>query len=85
MDFVSRLYRAGVLAVPIAVELVRKIVSLYHPKTRKTSCHSTFTKNEYLQQLLCVAQQQVAYGYLPADCWYAPAIFAAKPNAMPAA
>lgn len=34
---------------------------------------SACTKNEYLQQLLRVAQQQVAYRYLLADSWYASA------------
>lgn len=67
------LYQAGELALPIAVELVRKTVPVYHPKTQKTSYQSPFTKNEYLQQMLRVAQQQVAYRYLLADSWYASA------------
>ncbi len=59
-----------------AVELVRKTVPVYQPKTRKTSCQSPFTKNEYL--LLRIAlpgrpQQQVAYCYLLADSWAASA------------
>ena len=78
LNFVSLLYQAGELALPIAVELVRKTVPVYPPKTRKTSCQSPFTKNECLQQLLRVAlpgrpQQQVAYRYLLADSWYASA------------
>ena len=52
------------MALPIAVELVRKTVPVYQPKTQKTSWQSPFTKNEYLQQMLRVAlpgrpQQQV--------------------------
>ena len=78
LNFVSLLYQAGELALPIAVELVRKTVPVYHPKTQKTNCQSPFTKNEYLQQMLRVAlpgrpQQQVAYSYLLADSWYASA------------
>jgi hypothetical protein len=73
LNFVSLLYQAGELAVPIAVELVRKTVPVYHPKTQQTSYQSPFTKNEYLQQQLRVAQQQVAYRYLLADSWYASA------------
>ena len=73
LNFVSLLYQAGDLARPIAVELVRKTVPVNHPKTQKTSYQSPFTKNEYLQQMLRVAQQQVAYGYLLADSWYASA------------
>ena len=59
--------------MPIAVELVRKPVPVYQPKTQKTGCQSPFTKNEYLQQMLRVAQPQVAYRYLLADSWYASA------------
>jgi len=78
LNFVSLLYQADDLDLPIAVELVRKTVPVYQPKTRKTSYQSPFTKNEYLQQMLRVAlpgrpQQQVAYRYLLADSWYASA------------
>ncbi|GAA3985989.1 hypothetical protein GCM10022407_33560 [Hymenobacter antarcticus] len=61
------------MSVPIGVELVRKTVPVYHPKTHLTTYQSPTTKNEYLQQLLRVAQQQVAYRYLLADSWYASA------------
>ena len=37
LNFVSLLYQAGDLALPIAVELVRKTVPVYQPKTQKTS------------------------------------------------
>ena len=57
LNFVSLLYQTGELALPLAVELVRKTVPVYHPKTQKTSCQSPSTKNEYLQQILRVAQQ----------------------------
>jgi len=73
LNFVPRLYQAGELALPIAVELVRKTGPVYQPKTQKTSYQSPFTKNEYGQLLLRVAQQQVAYRYLLADSWYASA------------
>ena len=58
------------MALPIAVELVRKTVPVYPPKNQQTSYQSPFTKNEYTQQMLRVAQQQVAYRYLLADSWY---------------
>jgi hypothetical protein len=38
LNFVSLLYQAGELALPIAVELVRKTGPVYQPKTGKTSC-----------------------------------------------
>ena len=59
--------------MPIAGELVRKTVPVYQPKTQKTNYQRPFTKNEYLQQMLRVAQPQVAYCYLLADSWYASA------------
>jgi len=69
LNFVTLLYQADALALPIAVELVRKTGPVFHPKTQQTSYQSPFTKNEYVQQLLRVAQQQVAYRYLLADRW----------------
>ncbi len=73
LNFVSLLYQAGELALPIAVELVRKTVAVWNAKTQQTRYQSPFTKNEYLQQMLRIAQQQVAYRYLLADSWYASA------------
>ncbi|AWM34633.1 hypothetical protein DDQ68_18740 [Hymenobacter nivis] len=73
LNFVSLRYQAGELALPLAVELVRKTVAVYQGQTRKTSYQSPFTKNEYLQQMLRVAQPQVAYRCLLADSWYASA------------
>jgi len=69
LHFVSLLYQTGDLALPIAAELVHKTVPVFHPKTQKTSYQSASTKNEYLRQMLRVAQQQVAYRYLLADSW----------------
>jgi len=73
LNFVSLLYQAGGLALPIAVELVRKTVAVWDAKTGQTKQQSPFTKNEYLQQMLRVAQSQVADRYLLADRWYASA------------
>ena len=73
LNFVRLLYQAGDLALPLAVELVRKTVAGWNAKSQQTTYQSPFTKNEYLQQTLRVAQQQVAYRYLLADSWYASA------------
>lgn len=73
LNFVSLLYQAGQVALPLAVELVRKTVAVWDAKRQLTKYESPFTKNEYLQQLLRVAQQQVADRYLLADRWYASA------------
>ena len=73
LNFVSLLYQAGDLALPIAVELIEKPEAVWDAKAQKTKAKSTYTKNEYLRALLRVAQQQVAYRYLLADSWYASA------------
>lgn len=69
----SLLCQAEQLALPLAIELVRKTVPIYHPKTQKNSYQSAFTKNEHPLQMLREAQQQVAYRYLLPDSWYASA------------
>ncbi len=48
-------------------------MAVWDAKSQQTKYQSPFTKNEYLQQLLRVAQPQVAYRYLVADSWYASA------------
>ena len=73
LNFVSLLYVAGSLAVPITVELVEKTQAVTDPKTQKISQKSPLTKNEMPRAMLRVAQQQVAYRYLLADSWYASA------------
>ena len=78
LNFVSLLYQAGDLALPIAVELIEKTEAVWDAKAQKTKVKSKYTKNEYLRAMLCVAlpgrpQQQVAYRYLLADSWYASA------------
>ena len=73
LNFVSLLYQAGELALPIAVELIEKTEAVVDAKTQKTKAKSKYTKNEYLRAMLRVAQQQVAYRYLLADSWYASA------------
>jgi len=73
LNCVRPLYQAGDIALPIAAELVPKTVPVYKAKTQQTTYQNAFTKNEYGQQMLRVAQQQVAYRYLLADSWYASA------------
>lgn len=73
LNFVSLLYQAGALALPIAVELIEKTEAVWDAKAQKNKAKSKYTKNEYLRAMLRVAQQQVAYRYLLADSWYASA------------
>lgn len=73
LNFVSLLYQAGDLALPIAVELIEKTEAVGDAKTQTTKAKSKYPKNEYLRAMLRVAQQQVAYRYLLAGSWYASA------------
>ena len=73
LNFVSLLYQAGDLALPIAVELIEKTEAVWDAKAQKTKVKSKYTTNEYLRAMLRVAQQQVAYRYLLAARWYASA------------
>ena len=60
-------YQTGEVALPIAAELVAKTVPVFNAKAQQTSYQSAFAKNEYVQQVLRVAQQQIAYRSLLAD------------------
>lgn len=73
LNFVSLLYQLDQLSLPIAVTLIEKTLLEWDNKKLKHQFKSEFTKNEYLQQMLAVAQQQVQYRYLLADSWYASA------------
>ena len=73
LNFVSLLYQLGHLSLPIAAVLIEKTLAKYNAKRGKYEFKSPFTKNEYLRQMLTVAQQQVLYRYLLADSWYASA------------
>ena len=73
LNFVSLRYQVGPLSLPIAVTLMEKTVLERDAKSLQYKVKSEFTKNEYLRQMLSVAQQQVQYRYLLADSWYASA------------
>lgn len=73
LNFVSLLYQLGQLSLPISVTLIEKTVREWDAKKLQYKFKSEFTKNEYLQQMLSIAQQQVPYRYLLADSWYSSA------------
>ena len=73
LNFMSLLYQVGQLSLPISVTLIEKTISVWDAKSLTHKFKSEFTKNEYLQQMLSIAQQQVQYGYLLADSWYSSA------------
>jgi hypothetical protein len=68
VNLLSLFYHLSELALPISAQLIEKS----QPQLdKKTQFKSEYTKNEYLQNMLQVAQQQVDYKYLLADSWYA--------------
>ena len=73
LNFVTLLYQAGAVALPIAAELIEKTEPYWDERSQQTKYKSAYTKNEYLRRMLRVAQPQVAYRYLLADSWYASA------------
>jgi hypothetical protein len=73
VNFLTLLYQAGDLSVPIASVLIEKTKPEVDKKTGKTRYKSELTKNEHFRQMLTVAHQQVDYKYVLADSWYASA------------
>jgi hypothetical protein len=71
VNLLSLFYQLNELALPISAQLIEKSQPQLDKKTQKTKFKSEYTKNEYLQQMLKIAQQQVDYKYLLADSWYA--------------
>ncbi len=73
VNFLTLLYQADQLSLPIASVLIEKTKPEADKKTGKTRYKSELTKNEHFRQLLSVAQQQVDYKYILANSWYASA------------
>jgi hypothetical protein len=73
VNFLTLLYQAGDLSVPIASVLIEKTKPEVDKKTGKTRYKARLTKNEHFRQMLTVAHQQVDYKYVLADSWYASA------------
>jgi len=73
VNFLSLLYEADGISLPIAVQLIEKTEPHTDKKTGKATLKCKMTKNEYLRQMLQVAQGQVYYAYLLGDNWYASA------------
>jgi hypothetical protein len=73
VNFLTLLYQADQLSLPIASVLIEKTKPEVDKKTGKTRYKSELTNNEHFRQLLTVAHQQVDYKYVLADSWYASA------------
>jgi hypothetical protein len=73
VNFLTLLYQADQLSLPIASVLIEKTKPEVDKKTGKTRYKSELTKNEHFRQMLTIAHQQVEYKYVLADSWYASA------------
>jgi hypothetical protein len=74
INFLTALYQAGTVALPIAFDLVTKPVAYIDEKSGNLKRRSTLTKNERYRMLLRVAvHNQVKFRYVINDSWYASA------------
>ena len=74
INFVSTLYCAQEVALPVAFELVSKTETYIDKKTGKERRKSKVTKNErYRQMLKMVCNNQIPFHYVLNDLWFASA------------
>jgi hypothetical protein len=74
INFLTALYQAGQVSLPIAFDLVTKAEAYIDPKSGNLKRKSSLTKNERYRMLLRVAlHNQVKFRYVINDCWYASA------------
>ncbi len=72
INFLTALYHAGEVSLPVAFDLVTKTVEYFDPKQRKQKRKSALTKNERYRMLLRVAvHNQVKFKYVLNDVWFA--------------
>lgn len=74
INFLTALYQAGEVSLPVAFDLVTKEVEYFDPKQRKHRRKSALTKNDRYRMLLRVAaHNQVRFKYVLNDVWFASA------------
>ena len=74
INFMTALYYAQEVALPVGFELVSKRETYIDEKTGKEKRKSQVTKNERYRQMLQVAcQNQIPFGYVLNDLWFASA------------
>jgi hypothetical protein len=72
INFLTALYHASEVSLPVAFDLVTKTVEYFDPKARKRKRKSALTKNERYRTLLRVAvHNQVRFKYVLNDVWFA--------------
>ena len=74
INFLTALYEAQGIALPVAFELVAKTETYLDPKTGKEKRKSPETKNERYRRLLQAAcDNQIPFTYMLNDLWFASA------------
>jgi hypothetical protein len=74
INFLTALYHAGEVSLPVAFDLVTKEVEYFDPKQRKQRRKSALTKNDRYRMLLRVAaHNQLRFKYVLNDVWFASA------------
>jgi len=74
INFMTALYHAQEVALPVGFELVSKRETYIDEKTGKEKRKSQVTKNErYRRMLQVVCQNQIPFGYVLNDLWFASA------------
>lgn len=74
INFLTALYHASEVSLPVAFDLVTKTVQYTDPKSKKIKRRSALTKNERYRMLLRVAtHNQVRFKYVLNDVWFASA------------
>ena len=74
INFLTALYEAQGIALPIAFELVAKTETYLDPKTGKEKRKSPETKNErYRRMLQAVCDNRIPFRYVLNDLWFASA------------
>jgi hypothetical protein len=74
INFITALYVADKVSLPVAFDLVTKTEPFIDPKTGKQKRRSQITKNARYRMLLqVVTHNQIRFRYVMNDCWYASA------------
>lgn len=74
VNFVSLMYHAGELSVPINVHLIEKTEPYVEKKSGRTKYKSPMTKNEIVREMLRQAKSQnIDYSHILGDSWFSSA------------
>lgn len=74
INFVSALYHANEVSLPVNYQLIEKTETYIDKKTGKEKRRSPITKNEVYRQLLQqIIRNQIPFGYVVNDVWFASA------------